>query len=169
MNKIKLLTIAVITLVVLNLGLLAILFAGAKNQDRPMGPDRDTRGAERLLIEKLEFSTEQAEVFRELKKDHKEKIDEHHKTLSKSQKALFDLLKKDSIDVGRKDRIEDEIGNSLRQINELHLTHFQDIKNLGNEKQKQLFNQFIDDMSRRFVAPPGPPRRPVGPPKKGKK
>ena len=165
MSKVRLLFIAVILLLVLNLFLLSISFFGEPKNGQK-GKPGDERHAEQMLIERLNFSEEQGNTFRALKAQHKNKVQPLNLELSENQRALFELLKSDSMDIEEKKRLNQLISENTSKINELHLNHFQDLKNLGNEKQKVLFNEFISEMSKRFMTPQGPPPRRDGPPRR---
>lgn len=152
MDKIKLLTYAVIALLLLNLA--TIGFVVSKPGDRKRAEPRE------IIIQKLNFDINQQKKYGQLIYWHHNKINKLDDKIWETKKELFLQLLKNEVKANIKDR--DSLINALsgyqKQIEATHFKHFQDIKNLCRKDQLKNFNELTKELSTMFfnIRPPKP-------------
>lgn len=154
MEKTKVLSFAVIGLVVLNLGILVFLFLNGKNHK----PPHDRRPEpKQIIIDKLHFDAKQQQDYAKLITGHRAAITRLDDSIRKAKNELYLLLNEDTVDEKVKVALLDEIAVHQKQIEQTHFKHFQDIKKLCRKDQLDDFEALTEDLSRIFA--PKPPRK----------
>jgi len=159
MNRTKLLTIAVIGLLLLNFGILGVMFFG-KPAHPPMHPPHggpNGEGPKQIIIERLHLDAMQQKDYELLVVEHRNKTDELHEASKKLHDELFSLLKGDTNNKGQSDSLMLEVANNQKAIENLNFDHFNAIKKLCKGEQVGYFNELVNDLGRLF-APKGPRR-----------
>jgi periplasmic protein CpxP/Spy len=129
MNKVKILTIVSAILIVLNIALLAFVFS----HKRP----RKDEGPRHLIVEKLQFDASQTQQFDGLVKAHRETICQADKDIVALKNQLYNcLIEENEV---KKDSLMLEIGKIQVKIEQTHYQHFEDIRRICGEKNKQQF------------------------------
>jgi len=148
MSKIKLLTIAVIALILINISTLAFFFFKAP---RPM----DQKSPKEAVIEKLHFDENQVASYDELIKIHFEKIKALNRDLLITKNNLYkELSNSDNKKVT--DSLLFELANQQGEIEKTHYNHFLDIKKLCKPEQIEEFNALSNELAKIF-SPKLPP------------
>lgn len=155
--------IAIIVLLLLNLGTLGYLFMGNK---RPMhGPPPGHEGPAGLIIERLQLDEEQQQKFEEQRFEHQSKIRAVRKESGELHDALFSLLKNEAIDSIKKDSLQNAIRLVEIKKDEITFEHFQQLKSILKPEQLPLFDGLIEEIGRRLTDnAPGGGRRDGPPP-----
>ncbi|MFT5885342.1 MAG: protein CpxP [Arcticibacterium sp.] len=142
-------------LLLLNLGLLAYLILGGKNQANQRQPRP-------LLETTLNFTEEQSSDFEMIREEHRETS----MALNDEIKSLRDVLFSDftsSKDATGADSVARKIANLHVKLDLATLNHFKDVRSLCTEEQKATFDASIGKMLQG-----GPPRpMPQGGPNMG--
>ena len=154
MTKTKLLTVAVITLLLLNIATLAFMFMRKPPIHDGM---RNGEGPKQLIIERLHFNEEQQKQYDIIVEDHRAKSKALNKTSREMHNELYALLKEKSIDTQKADGLITLIAENQKAIDNLNLNHFQQIKSICNSNQINDFNNLVDDLTRLFS--PHPPKK----------
>lgn len=163
MNKIKLLTVAVIGLFVLNLAIISYLFIsnGAKTADQNSRHQRPNE----LVIKKLNFNTEQQEAYKQLIQKHRQDINDLEFKIRQTKHDLYTTLAEPKVDEFLKDSLINTLGNHQKAIEIVHFNHFLKIKKMCSKEQVIVFNDLTDELSKLFSKRQRPPhRRPPPPP-----
>ncbi len=150
MSKIKLLTIAVIGLLVLNTALVAFLML-RKPFPRPGkggGAERGQESPKGVVINRLHFSEAQAKQYGKLIKEHQITIRVLSDSVGYYKKELYRSLISENND--EKDASVDRLGNLQKQIELAHYNHFLAIKKLCEPDQIADFNKLSRDLSKYF-------------------
>ncbi len=160
MNRTKLLTIAVIGLLLLNFGILGVMFFGRPSHPPMLPPHGGPKGEgpKQMIIERLHFDVIQQKDYELLVVEHRNKTDELHEASKELHDELFSLLKGDSINQRQSDSLVLEIANNQKAIEDLNFDHFNAIKKLCKGEQVVHFNELVDNLGRLF-APKGHPRK----------
>lgn len=153
MEKTKLLTIAVIGLLIINLGTLGFLFLNG-NKHRPPHEGRPEPKYE--IIEKLHFDTEQQKQYDKLIEWHKANIGEADDNIRDAKNELYTQLSKPEVDMKEKDSLIAVINSNQKKIEEIHFRHFEDIKKLCRKDQLDDFNALSEELARLFAPKHGP-------------
>jgi Spy/CpxP family protein refolding chaperone len=150
MDKIKLLTIAVIALLLLNFGTLGFLLISApKHGGRP--PHRMPK---EIIIERLQFDSKQQKEYQTLIDWHRRIIDSLDQQIRETKNELYTQLIKPDADTKTKDSLITLLANHQKQIEQTHFKHFEDIKNLCTPEQRENFYDLTRDLSRIFGKQP---------------
>ena len=155
MEKTKLLTIAVIGLLVINLGTLGFLLLNGKGH-RP--PQEGRQKPKEIIIEKLHFDAQQQKEYAKLIELHHGEITKLDKYIREAKNELYSELSKTEVNVKAKDSLILVINSTQKQIEETHFKHFEDIKKLCNKDQMEDFNALTEELSRIFAQKPRGPR-----------
>jgi periplasmic protein CpxP/Spy len=158
MTKVKLLSIAVVGLLLVNIGILTFLFF-RKPIPSFDSPRRGGEGPKNIIIERLHFDKEQVAQYEKLIEEHQQNIRELSGQVRMTKNQLYSTLATDA--AMSKDSLENKLGELQRQIESVHYSHFTDIKKLCKPGQLESFNALTQDLAK-FFAPgknsPPPPR-----------
>lgn len=153
MDKIKLLTFAVIGLLLLNLATLGFLFLNhPKGNDGP----RNRPTPQEIIIRKLRLDDKQQEQYQQLIHWHRGQIDDFDNQIREAKNKLYLQLLKPTVDTKVKDSLIDAVANYQKQIEITHFKHFQDIKKLCRKEQIEDYNALTEELSKIFSHPPKP-------------
>jgi len=152
MSKIKLLSIAVALLLVMNLAILLFFFIGRPGQPphgRPGGFDR--QGPKSVIIERLHFDDKQTAEYQKLIDKHRQNVTELEDQIRDAKNGLY-LTLSDEKHIG-KDSLENHLGLLQRKMESIHYNHFADIRRLCKPNQLQDFNKLTQELA--FFFSPG--------------
>jgi periplasmic protein CpxP/Spy len=157
MSRIKLLTIAVLGLLLINIGTLGVLIM-RKPPRPPHGemPPPSGEGPKRLIIERLHFDDAQVKQYELFIDEHRKKTNELHDASREMHDQLFSLLKNDPVDKTKADSIIQQIADNQKAVDNLNFDHFQKIKSICKGDQIKDFNELAEELAELF-APKGPP------------
>lgn len=162
MTKIKVLIVSVITLVILNVGLLVFFMVLKPRLD---GVNRE--GPRKIIIEKLHFDANQQEEYAVLIQEHRNVIEAIERQIRLNKEKLYRLLLAPKVNEKAKDSLINVLANYQLQIEKTHFDHFQKIKSLcKSTEQKEDFEALTKELGRlfsgkrRLQAEENRPRRP---------
>ena len=150
MNKTKLLSIAVIALLLLNFGILSFLFLSKGN------PPSDRKMPREIVIEKLHFDKNQIVAYEKIIEIHQNTIRDLDKSIRETKNELYQLLNSDKIDSVQKDSLFLRLASYQKQIETTHFNHFLDIKKICKKEQLSDYNDLTKELSSLFA----PKRKP---------
>ncbi len=151
MEKTKLLTIAVIGLLVINLGTLSFLLMNGKGHRPPQGGRAEPK---EVIIERLHLDAKQQKDYARLIAWHRGEIDKIDAEIRKAKNELYAELSQPQIDTAVKDSLISAINASQKQIEYVHFKHFEDIRKLCREDQIDDYNELTRELSRIFAPKP---------------
>lgn len=159
MEKTKLLTIAVIGLLLLNLAILGFLFLnGPKGHHPPMdGPHMGRPKPREIIIEKLHFDANQQKEYDKIIEWHQATIGKLDQNIRQSKKELYSLLMQPEVNLKTKDSLIALLNGYQKQVEETHFKHFEDIKKLCRQDQMEYFNDLTEELARIFAPKPHGP------------
>lgn len=156
MEKTKLLTVAVIGLLLINLGTLGFLFLSNQNGHRP--PHEGGRPEPKYeIIERLHFDTAQQKEYDQLIEWHRNEIEKLDSNIRKAKNELYSKLAETDVDAKMKDSLIALINSNQKQIEITHFKHFEDIKKLCRKDQIKDFNLLSEELARLFASRPHRP------------
>lgn len=160
MEKSKLLTLAVVTLLVINIGTLVFLFLGKPHPGPGMGPEGMGRPKPKeIIIEQLDLDAPQIKVYEGLIQEHRQRVDSLDRIIRESKDALYQNLANDSGDAVDTALIA-KINAAQKQIELTHYQHFLALKKLCKPQQKEKFEALTEELHHLFGRPPHPPHEP---------
>ena len=142
MNKITLLSIAVIALILVNL---ALIFT---YRPHPPGPKQHGEMVKKTVIEQLKLNDQQIAQYENLILDHRSKIQSQERNLKDARSHLYDLLRQD--DLGQRDSLTQVVSNTQKAIEQIHFEHFTAIKALCTSEQRPRFDALTGELAQLF-------------------
>lgn len=155
MEKTKLLTVAVIGLLLINLGTLGFLLVNGKAHR----PSREGRPQPKeIIIEQLHFDAVQQKEYAQLIQWHRGQINTLDENIREAKNVLYSELRQPVVNVKMKDSLISVINSNQKQIEQTHFKHFEDIKKICDQDQLEDFNALTEELSRIFAPKPRRPR-----------
>ena len=162
---------AVLLLVLCNVGLIITLWL----KPQRVGPPQGGGGPRDQLIVSLKFTDEQIKKYDVLIDDHQHAMRKLREQGAELREHLFSGFGKGPVMDGVADSISAAIGNNQKSIELVTYHHFQQVRDLCTDQQKQEFDKIISGILKNMNGNPGgrrppPPRdggpegRPDGPP-----
>ena len=149
MNKIRLLTIAVIVLVAANLYIL-FMFRPGHGPGPGQGPKE--RGPKNMIIKKLHFNDQQIKDYEALIELHQAAIAEADKEVRQTKNELYRSLAFDSPQEENAALII-SLSEIQEKIELIHYNHFLDLKALCKDEQKADFDKLTLEIADLFAGP----------------
>jgi Spy/CpxP family protein refolding chaperone len=151
MTKTKLLTVAVVTLLLINIATLAFVFMRKPPIHDGM---RHGEGPKQIIIDRLHFNEQQQKQYDIFVEDHRTKSKGLNSLSREMHNALYALLKEKSVDKQIADSLITQIAEHQKAIDNLNLNHFRQIKSICKDDQITLFNTLVNDLTHLFSPPP---------------
>lgn len=160
MSKIKLLSIAVIGLLIINLCIVGFLLFR-----KPLHPQGGLRhlpgmgGPKNKIIETLHFDSDQVVKYESLIDQHKEKTRQLRDNIREIKSQLYQTLNEEN--GGSRDSLINQLGILQKEIEVVHYDHFTQIKKLCRSDQFEYFDALITSRADFFDPEKGgaqPPR-----------
>lgn len=148
MNKTKLLSVAIIALLVLNFGILGFLFVSKKHEPNGRKMPRE------IVIERLHFDENQIVEYETIIEEHQKNIRNLDRLIRKTKNELYQLLNEEKIDSSQKDSLYLKLANYQKQIETTHFNHFLEIKKLCKKEQLDDYEYLTGELSRLFSHKP---------------
>jgi hypothetical protein len=162
MDKIKLLTYAVIGLLLLNVAIIGFLFFSRPNRN----PEENNRKPKEFIAEKLHFDANQIKKYEDIINIYRNSVDSLNNSNKEIKAELYSLLKQPSVNNKLKDRLIQLTLVNQKRIEEANFKHFQDIKNLCTKSQIEDYNSLTAELGHLFSNQNRKPRLEFRPPPK---
>lgn len=150
MSKIKLLSIAVIGLLFVNLGLVAFLFFRKPPHTAGGRPPLSKDGPKKLIIERLHLDKEQVTQYEHIIEVHQAGIKSLDDSIKIAKNNLYQSLTDENFT--SRDSLIARLGLLQRKIELTHYDHFAAIRKICNPEQLAYFNGLTKDLAK-FFAP----------------
>lgn len=165
MEKDKFLIITIIILFALNLFTLGfVLFGRQSPPPLPPGPPpfgmehpRDVK-PEEMIGSRLKFNPEQQRKLEELVFEHRKQVESLQESSKKLHDEYFSTLKTEPVNTSKAESVLQQISENQKELDKATFAHFEKIREICNDDQKKLFNEFLDEVSRPKHPLPPPPR-----------
>ena len=166
MSKIKLLSIAVIGLFIINIAVVGFLMfrkpPTPPGGTPPMGqegrPPGQNEGPKKVIIEILHFDKEQAAQYEILIEQHQTIIKSLNDSIKDVKNELYSSLNKENFT--GKDSLIAKLGLLQRRIELTHYEHFAAIKKLCKPEQLENYASLTKELARFFAPGKNNPRPP---------
>ena len=157
MNNIRLLKLAIVVLILINLGTLVFVWFSyplfRPSDRRPFTPG--------FLVKELELSGSQQKEYFRLRRNHRqilEKLQEQDKAL---HTRFFDQLFSEVPDSKSVWDLADSIAENRRKMEVLTYDHFMQVRQMLTPDQRKKFQEIFDEVLRMVLPPPPQPPSPV--------
>jgi Spy/CpxP family protein refolding chaperone len=153
MLKQKIITIAVIILLVLNSIALALVWFNKS------GPPRNARphGADEFLTKELNLTPAQHDSYDSMHKAFREQMDNTEQELHKAKDELFDNISAPYLDSIQVDSLSAIVGKIEATQDKLTIAHFRQIRKILDVQQQQKFDNIIKEALHKMAPPQMPP------------
>ncbi|MCB0763222.1 MAG: hypothetical protein R2815_04230 [Flavobacteriales bacterium] len=153
MTKLKLMGIALVVLVLVNLGTLAVLYFGRAAHHGPAHGE----GPKAIIIERLRFDAEQVKRYEAMVEKHRAAIRASDSELQETRSVLYEELK--GTQTSSRDSLLAALVSIQRGIEHTHLAHFEEIRGLCRPDQRPSFDDLTQDLATYFrMGGPPPPK-----------
>lgn len=146
MNRVKFFQFLSLALLLINVLLIGFLIM---NRPGPM------KGPGERIIRHLELTPNQITTYKASIKNHKIKINEANQQVRMLKQELYEGLGNDMSEEDQALIIE-KLSTKKKEIEEIHLLHFREIKALCTPEQQLKFKELSSEIARFFS--PGPPK-----------
>ncbi len=149
MNKLKLLSVAVVGLLLLNLALIIFLFLNKPTHlHLPIHPPEQQEGPKNIIIEQLHFNSEQITTYENLINEHQHQIKELDKLIREAKNNLYQEFNFEAST--KKDSLIQLLSSYQSQIEDVHYNHFLAIKKLCKPEQLAAFEKLTKNLAYYF-------------------
>jgi len=149
MSKIKLLTIAVIGLLIMNLATVTFLLFRTPQHRADGRLPMEQGGPKNIIINKLKFDKEQVTLYESLIEQHQVAIKMFNDSIKTAKNNLYHLLTEEN--TASKDSAVAKLGFLQKQIELTHYNHFAAIRAICKPNQLQAFNNLTKELARYFA------------------
>jgi Spy/CpxP family protein refolding chaperone len=146
MSKVKILTISVIALVILNLGMMVFFMV-----IKPKEYKSHRGGIRKMIVEKLDLDAQQTQQFEKIVERHKMKIDSIDQQIKLTKENLYAQLSEPQVNQKVKDSLINVLSNYQKTIENAHFKHFQNVKNICNTpEQQENYKELVKELGNIF-------------------
>ncbi|MBC7875292.1 MAG: Spy/CpxP family protein refolding chaperone [Ferruginibacter sp.] len=142
----KILTIAVVLLLIANIALVAFMIRG-KNKGNPKRAGGKGNPAEMMYTE-LNMTEEQKTAHKLLKEEHFKNSKPLFDSLRAAKIAFFTLLKDSTVNDSVLDQYTQRICEKQSTVDKLTFAHFKRMRNIFTPEQQPKFDEFVLKMQR---------------------
>lgn len=156
-NRFRILWVAIVVLVVLNIGMMAWVTFFAHRQGPP----------QRLFLEQeLSFDEKQKESYRLMREAHFMKAKSIKEHIRMMKEAFFKSMADSSLTDEELKKRAFAISTEASELDVLTYKHFQQVRQMCSPEQKEKFDEIIDEVLRSMdrQGPPSGKEHPEGPP-----
>ena len=146
--------IALVALLLMNIGLVIMLWLQPMPHERRGGPPEKGMGqpprrAEGFLVKALDLDAEQRAELKDLRDEHFEETRGRHKELRAVKRAMFDALLAAEPDTIAAQQFAAEYGAQLQKIDESLIQHYLDIREICSPEQQEELRKVFRQAIRR--------------------
>jgi hypothetical protein len=154
-QKNRYLWFSVVSLVVLNLILLALLWLGRPSRSGRMPPPQKPERIRELLKEQLNFSDEQVQRYLELREQHHQRARQLEAEIRDLKREMFSQVLDEQAPAAVSDSLLNLVLEKQAELEKVTFQHFLDLKSLCGPGQKEKLKVLMGEVFRRNM--PGKP------------
>jgi Spy/CpxP family protein refolding chaperone len=141
-NTTRILTIAVILLLVANIALVFIIMRGRKGPDRRDG----RKDPSEMMSKELNMTDQQEKDFKSLKEAHFKNVKPLFDSIRASKTAFFSLIKDPNVSDSLINASEQQVLSQQARLDKLTFDHFKRVRALFTPEQLPRYDSFINKM-----------------------
>lgn len=147
MKNNRILTIAVVALLLANIALVLFLLTGKKNSDnRPHGGRIEPS---EMMVKELGMTEEQKIEYKTLKEEHFKNVRPLFDSVRAAKTAFYALVKEQEVDDNILDSLSRKISARQAELDKLTFAHFRRVRNIFTPEQQLKYDAFIQKMMQR--------------------
>ena len=144
MNNNRILTIAVVLLLITNIALVIFMVKGRKGQGK-----REGRDPFAMMVKELDMSEQQQTDYKAQKEEHFKVIRPLFDSLRSAKTAFFALTKEANVSDSMVNAYSQRISVRQAEIDKLTFAHFKRVRGLFTPEQQPKFDTFVQKMMQR--------------------
>jgi Spy/CpxP family protein refolding chaperone len=149
----KILTIAVVLLLLANIALVIFMLKG---KDRGDGKRRERRGEPaEMMAKELGMSEEQKTQYKKMRDKHLTTIRPLFDSISNVRKTFLGMVKADNSNDSIVNSYSNRVASIQSTIDKLTLTHFRTVRGMFRDEQLKKYDDFVQRVVQRMSAHPG--------------
>ncbi|MBM3415423.1 MAG: periplasmic heavy metal sensor [Bacteroidetes bacterium] len=146
MKNNKLLTIAVIALLLSNIGLVAFMLTGKSSKgDRRHG----RREPFEMMVKELNMTEQQQKEYKQMKEEHMKNVRPLFDSVRAAKSAFFTLIKDSTATDSLIHVYSRRISEKQAALDKITFTHFRNVRKLFTAEQQPGFDSFMQKMMQR--------------------
>ena len=146
----KILTIAVVLLLLVNIAMLVFMFRGKKSHDFSRRGGKG--GPFDMMVKEMNMTEQQQTEFKNLKEDHFKAIRPVFDSIRTLKQSLFGLVKDESATDSVIANYSNMIASQQSIIDKLTIAHFRKVRAMFSGDQQKKFDDFVQKMMQRKMA-----------------
>ena len=139
----RILTIAVVLLLLVNVGMMIFMLRGHGHRDMKR------QGPFDMMVKELNMTEQQQTDFKKLKDEHFTAIKPVFDSVRTLKKSLFGLVKEENINDSIVSKYSGLISEQQANIDKLTINHFRKVRALFSGDQQKKFDDFVQKMMQR--------------------
>jgi hypothetical protein len=147
MQNNKILTIAVIVLLLSNIGLVAFMLMGKSRKDDKRHGGR--RESFEMMVKVLEMTEQQQADYKRMKEEHMKKVRPFYDSIKAAKSAFFALTKDSTVTDSLINLYGLRITERQWLLDKITFTHFRNVRKLFTPGQQLKFDSFMQRMMQR--------------------
>ena len=147
----KILTVAVILLLLVNIGLV-IYFVRGWNKQEGKHPGGNGQPFD-MMVKELNMTDQQQKDFKQSKEEYFKNIKPLFDSVRAAKTAFFDLIKKPDVNDSIINNYSERLSERQSAIDKLTFDHFRKVRNLFTDEQQPKFDSFVQKMMQRSGGP----------------
>lgn len=145
----KILTIAVILLLLVNVAMLVFMLKGRKHGDRRQGG----KSPFEMMVKELNMTEQQQTEFKKMKEDHFTNIRPVMDSVRSLKRSMFELVKEENLNDSLVNRYSAMIAEQQAIADKATINHFRKVRALFTGDQQKKFDDFVQKMMQRRRGP----------------
>jgi periplasmic protein CpxP/Spy len=152
LTRIKILSIAVVVLVLLNITTIASIWPYIDLGNFTFSPPSPQTPRE-FIIDKLNLDAEQQRVFEALRQEHFEEMKQLQVQIAEEKQAMYNQLRSDVPDTSATYNHISSLMQKEERLEHITMEHFRKVRAICNDEQKQHFDVIIDKVMKMVIRP----------------
>jgi Spy/CpxP family protein refolding chaperone len=140
----RILTIAVILLLLVNVAMLIFMFKGRGHH--PARFDGGKGGPFDMMVKELNMTEQQQADFKKLKAEHFKNIGPVFDSIKTLKKSLFELVKTETVNDSAVSKYSSLIAGQQALVDKATINHFRQVRALFSGDQQKKFDDFVQKM-----------------------
>jgi Spy/CpxP family protein refolding chaperone len=142
----KVLTIAVVLLLITNIALVAFMMFGKGKKDGRRGGGKEPS---EMMVKELGMTEDQKKQHKQLREEHFKTLKPYFDSLRTAKAAFFQLTKMPDVNDSTINNYYQKVANWQLQIDKLTFAHFKKVRTIFSPEQQPKFDEFVQKMMQR--------------------
>lgn len=147
MKNNRILTIAVVALLLANIALVIFLLTDGKKGDKK--PQGGRIEPSEMMVKELGMTEEQKKNYKALKEEHFKNVRPLFDSVRAAKTAFYALVKEQEVDDNVLDSLNRRISFRQAELDKLTFAHFRRVRNIFTPEQQLKYDAFIQKMMQR--------------------